>query len=290
MNLEPLIYWAKEREQIRKRKEAGLPQWEWTQDPIFRTFRFCNLRRRDDRVSQWLIKNVFSQQEAFSPWSFIQFTALCRWVNWPPTLQALYEKKLWPRKTLNLTEIGIAIEDRRETQKAWTGAYTVVPPKGTGLQKGLAIASVIIGENLTLIKKPLLASFETQSIQKVWEALKQARYQGGFMAGQTVADWTYTPLLCNATDLYTWAPMGPGSIRGYSRLLGLPLKQKPANMEVWCETLQSWRAVLIKELGAEYEDLTLHDLQNGLCEVSKYAKVKDGTGRPRAKYRPEMAY
>lgn len=290
MNLEPLIYWVKEREQIRKRKAAGLPQWEWTQDPIFRTFRFCNLRRKDDRVSQWLIKNVFSQQEAFSPWSFIQFTALCRWVNWPPTLRALKEEKLWPRKNLDLVAIGKAIEKRRETQKAWTGAYTVYPPKGTDLPKGSAIATVVAGTNLIAIKKPLLASLETQSAQKVWEVLKTAKCFASFMAGQAVADWTYTPLLCNATDLYTWAPMGPGSIRGYNRIQGFPLKQKPPSMEIWCKTLQDWRAVLIKELGPEYEDLTLHDTQNALCEISKYKKVVEGSGRPRSRYKPETAY
>jgi len=290
VNLEPLIYWAKEREQIRKRKAAGLPQWEWTQDPIFRTFRFCNLRRKDDRVSQWLIKNVFSQQEAFSPWSFIQFTALCRWVNWPPTLQALRDEKLWPRKTLSLINVGLAIEERRETQKAWTGAYTVVPPKDTGLNKGLAISTVVIDKNLTLIKKPLLASFETQSVQRVWEVLKTARYMGGFMSGQVISDWTYTPLLCNATDLYTWTPMGPGSIRGHNRLLGLPLKQKPASMEAWCEMLQGWRKVLIQELGSEYEDLDLQSCQSALCETDKYLRVKSGEGRPRSRYKPETSY
>jgi hypothetical protein len=34
------------------------------------------------------------------------------------------------------------------------------------------------------------------------------------MAGQVVADYTWTPLLHEATDLYTWAPWGRGRSGG----------------------------------------------------------------------------
>ena len=50
-----LIDFTNERELIRKRKEAGLTVL--TDDEILGKYRFCNVRRRDDRVTAWLLKN-----------------------------------------------------------------------------------------------------------------------------------------------------------------------------------------------------------------------------------------
>ena len=49
----PLFYWVAERERIRVRKESGQP-FPWTDDPILATYRFCNVRREDDRVTIWV--------------------------------------------------------------------------------------------------------------------------------------------------------------------------------------------------------------------------------------------
>jgi hypothetical protein len=108
------------------------------------------------------------------------------------------------------------------------------------------------------------------------------------MAGQVVADLTYTPLLRGAYDLLTWAPQGPGSRRGFNRLLGRPLKAKIPEAE-WSERLQGWREQVAEatELG---DSLNLMDLQNCLCETDKYLRVKNGEGRPRSRYKPETAY
>jgi hypothetical protein len=112
---------------------------------------------------------------------------------------------------------------------------------------------------------------------------------GTFMAGQVTADWSYTSLLSWAPDLLTWAPQGPGSRRGFNRLLGRLLSQRIAEDE-WLDQLQRWRSALIAVLGPEYESLTLMDVQNSLCETDKYLRVKYGEGRPRSTYKPETAY
>ena len=109
------------------------------------------------------------------------------------------------------------------------------------------------------------------------------------MAGQVVDDWTWTPLMKDALDHYTWAPMGPGSVRGFNRLKGLPLGKKPLRI-IWLTQLQYWRSVVIEALGPSYADMTLMDIQNILCEVDKYLRVQAGQGRPRAKYKPETAF
>ena len=109
------------------------------------------------------------------------------------------------------------------------------------------------------------------------------------MAGQIVDDWSWTPLLSDASDTNLWAPQGPGSVRGFNRLKGLPLKTRHKEEE-WCQQLQIWRKGIIDVLGSEYESMDLMSCQNTLCELDKYLRTKNGEGRPRSKYRSETAF
>lgn len=53
------LYWifAARRQEIFERRVAGRPA-PWTDDPILRQFKFCNVYRAADRVSQHLIRHV----------------------------------------------------------------------------------------------------------------------------------------------------------------------------------------------------------------------------------------
>src|SRR5216683_6747046 len=53
------LYWyfAAERQRMFERRVAGEP-WPWTDDPILREFKFCNVYRAADRVSQYMISDV----------------------------------------------------------------------------------------------------------------------------------------------------------------------------------------------------------------------------------------
>jgi hypothetical protein len=113
---------------------------------------------------------------------------------------------------------------------------------------------------------------------------------GQFLAGQIVADLTYTPLLAKANDLYTWAPLGPGSRRGFNRLMKIkPIKKWPQYTD-FLERLLEWRTMIILKLGSEYNDLTLMDCQNILCEYDKFCRAKSGEGRPKSYYKPEWRF
>ena len=62
-HLEDLVYWIKERQAIHERRKAGQPP-PWTKDEILRTYRFCNVRREDDRVTRWIHENWLRPNEA----------------------------------------------------------------------------------------------------------------------------------------------------------------------------------------------------------------------------------
>lgn len=50
--VEQFFWLARERYQIKLRKDAGLPRPEWTTDPLLSKYHFCNVFRADDRVSR----------------------------------------------------------------------------------------------------------------------------------------------------------------------------------------------------------------------------------------------
>ena len=293
-----LLYWALEREQIRLQKLAGLPP-PWTKDPILTKYRFCNVRRRDDRVSQWLLNYAYHHDAFISQYVFIQWVALCRWVNWPPLLRELLAAGLVGPDHIDLATIGNAIDDRVKLgAKSWTGAYMVRAPsknKYPGVGKGQFVAETVVGalrdQDVFMRMMMALPEKSLRRAQEVWEVLCSVPNWGSFMAGQVVADLSYTPILEGATDLNTWAPQGPGSRRGFNRLLRRPLYNKIDPNE-WSDRLQYWREDLIGAFGrSEYAySLTLMDVQNCLCEVDKYLRVKAGEGRPRSTYKPETEF
>ena len=47
--LKRLAYFVVERDEIRQKKEAGV-EAPWTEDEILATYRFCNIRRKQDRT------------------------------------------------------------------------------------------------------------------------------------------------------------------------------------------------------------------------------------------------
>jgi hypothetical protein len=292
--LQPLLYFVKERERIRQRKAEWVPSQAamgapFTKDPILATYRFCNVRRRDDRVSRWLIQNVLAQNNVdilLLP-AFLEFSAWCRWCNWPPTIKAVMDAELYPVEKIDWRRVGKLVDTLGKKQKVWTGAYMIRASSEPGAKKGKFISEQVIGKHFRRKVPELIDLLRAgATYQIVWEALREIPNFGSFMAGQVAGDWTYTPLLAGAPDLKTWAPMGPGSIRGFNRIIGSEKLTKRPSEELWQEKLVLWRQRIIDKLGAQYENLTALDVQNILCETDKFLRVKNGEGRPRAKYTP----
>jgi hypothetical protein len=285
-NWSPIVSWIKAREQLRLTKELGGPR-PWTLDPILDKYRFCNVRRKDDRVSQWLLKNAFRQVHAATP-ETLMVTALFRWINWPPTIRDLLAEPWFgfaPVK--NLDRIAKFLNDRSKAGvKTWTGAFMIRPnnTKGSGGQKGDFVVKTVVGGMLPAMPDLFLA-LGNRHRNVVHHELTKIYGWGSFMAGQVVDDWSWTPILPHALDTNTWAPMGPGSIRGLNRLLKQSLG-KSFTEDEWCWNLLQIRGAVALDV----PNITLMDIQNCLCEFDKYERVRLGEGRPKSLYKPEEAY
>jgi len=249
----PLWHWTREREAIRVRKEGGDP-FPWTDDPILATYRFCCVRREDDRVTRWVRKNL---RERFTGHSALWWM-LCasRVVNWPDSLAELIATPgAWPsHDDFTPQRMGEVLQARADRgEKVWTGAYVITAPSEKGAKKAQFVADVTLG--------------------KIWAS--RASFEGVF-ARHT------PPLLAGAVDIDTWAAAGPGTIRGLNRLHGRPtdfaLPQSRA-----MEEIRTIFALTEEKTGVAID---LSDVPNMLCETDKYLRVMLGEGKPRALYVP----
>lgn len=263
--LPTLLHWISEREAIRLKKESGEKK-PWTTDPILKSYRFCNVRRKDDKVTRWLESNWYDYWE--HP-NFIGAMTLSRLINEPNTLGTMgfpaYEWNDYAKVVKELRETGVRI---------FNPAY-IVSTCGEKMDKVDYVFRVAQEANKI---KPRMS----ESLQSYANRLMQVRGLGaGFLAAQVVADVKYTPLLNTtvAVDWHSWCLPGPGSKRGLNRLLNQDLEANWAT-----PTFQKYVWELTKEVNSKLA-LQLHaqDVQNCLCEFDKYVRAKKG-GRPKQTY------
>ena len=280
----PLWHWTREREAIRVRKEGGDP-FPWTDDPILATYRFCCVRREDDRVTRWVRKNL---RERFTGHSALWWM-LCasRVVNWPDSLAELIATPgAWPsHDDFTPQRMGEVLQARADRgEKVWTGAYVITAPSEKGAKKAQFVADVTLGKIWASRAsfEGVFARHTPPTMRDVHQELMQFDGWGPFMAYQAVVDMRFTPLLAGAVDIDTWAAAGPGTIRGLNRLHGRPtdfaLPQSRA-----MEEIRTIFALTEEKTGVAID---LSDVPNMLCETDKYLRVMLGEGKPRALYVP----
>lgn len=285
-----LTYFVDERELVRQRKLMGHPA-PYTDDPILSKYKFTNVRRRDDRVSQWVIEHVINPYAA-DPHLWFALT-LCRLINWPPTLRVLLDEGLLigDLRHFKAEEFVATLEGLKQVNRVVYGnAYMLYPTKkNPGGNKSRAVADYIIAD---IIKHADSIQLEVDvgcCIEEIVKAMSECFGISSFMAGQVAADLTYAPQqLGKAHDLYSYAPIGPGSSRGlnylYDRKPFASWKQPEFNA-----ALIEVRRQLIQQM-PWVSTTTLHDIQNVMCEFSKYCRVLKGEGAPKQLYKPTTEF
>lgn len=266
---EELFFWfVKERENVRISKEAGESK-PWTTDKILQSYRFCNIRRMDDKVSKWLMYNWWKPYKHSK--YIIPAIALGRFLNKIETLNVIGFPKKWDPNGLKkllrkMRDNGVAV---------FNGAYIVRGNDGED-----KIASVVDYYVQPLIDDPL--DVDTSSMFNTWSALKERHGYGSFMSGQVVADMRWA-LDGTWEDKMTWAPYGPGSMRGMNRLHERPVDYVCSGM--FLEELRGLIGKCLKKLPIGItKRLEAHDYQNCLCEFDKYCRAFYKEGTPKQLY------
>lgn len=260
-----------EREEIRLRKEAGKPK-PWTKDPILQKYKFCNIRREDDKVTRWIASN-WRTTYATDPNLWFAMV-IARFVNWPDSLDLLdYPHDGWTaaygRKFRRIME---------RSGKTWGSAYMIRSAVGSK-------AEYLARDVLTPMweKEFLLRPKSSDSLWVYHARLENCYGMGSFLAAQVVADLKYAPPLKNAPDWHAFAASGPGSLRGLNRLVGRDKDARWLSGD-WIFELRRAQFALNARLPKPWAFLHAQDVQNCLCEWDKYERARLGEGRPKTLY------
>jgi hypothetical protein len=266
-----------ERENVRLLRETGA-QPPWTSDPILRAFRFTNIRREDDYVTRWYANN-WRTPHADDPDAWFA-SYVCRVVNEPATLERLGYPVPWDEKRF-LATLG---QPNPGGEPLYRAAYMI---RSTSEFKGQSKAAYLAAMQLTPAweKRSWVRPVLGDSLQSFYTRLTSLYGLGSFLSAQIVADVKFIRPLCDAPDWKSFAASGPGSRRGLNLLRGFPMDAAWSEDE-WRLSLNRLIEAVAPTLLAQSIDLSAQDLQNCLCEVSKWLKARNGTGRPKQKYIP----
>ena len=280
------VHWAVTRDLIRHRREADeiakalgeTPQGPpWSDDEILNAHRFCNVSREDDRTTRWIKTNIRDPfNEEASPEVLFQAICLARFVNLPSTLgELLANGSLSPGGVILEKVVETVCELQETGQKSFSAAYMV---RSETNKESLAYGKGKIAYICMILDKTRLPRAKTR--EGFVEELSTQYGWGTFMAGQVAADATYTHLLADAPDHLTWAPLGPGAMKGMNRALGRPINAS-ISQEEYLRVGRQQMEMLPPEL-VMGRNLTLHDVASNVnCETSKYLRIKHGEGTTR---------
>lgn len=273
MRTKDLVRFIKARERHRAARIAGTKILR--PDPIIREFRFCNVRRNDDRVTKWIHENFFAKWRGSD---FLWFALVAaRLFNNEPTLAVIFDdilpfKPERMRKTLH--------KRAAAEQKNFNAAY-IVSTNGMTMNKVDYVIDRVL-QPLWDKRHKLTAMLDTGQLANAHLVLSGEQGLGSFMAAQVLADLKYAHPV-RWTDFNTFAASGPGSKRGLNRVMNFGTDSP------WREDAFRARLALLRdEVNAklDMEPLTAQDIQNCLCEFDKYERARTGEGRPKQKYTP----
>jgi hypothetical protein len=283
------LYWyfASERQAAFERRVAGDPA-PWTDDPILQTFKFCNVFRAADRVSQYMIRDVcYHDEDCGSEDRLFQIVAF-RTFSRPETWRAVREL-LGRYPTLDDLGSGAftaALEQAKAANGGlYTGAFILCATDAYG-QSAKHLNHVELWRHMLLeddLGPRLLAA---ESLREVYGLLHAYPLMGDFMSYQTAIDLNYSALVNFSENEFTQA--GPGALRGIKKAFEDLGDYTPTDVILWMVDNQ---ASEYERLGLPFNGLwgrPLHaiDCQGLFCELDKYCReaVPDLTsGRKRIK-------
>jgi hypothetical protein len=260
------FYWITERHNIFLRRQRGEPK-PWTSDPILQQYKFTNPYRENDRGTVWLREN-FLEPHRDDDLDLVAFN-ICwyRMYNWWGTGKLLGWQTEWDAERIK-EKLNLA---RDFGNQVFTGAHIVYSPPNLG--KVEAITDVCLAL-YNLREATAACARSSRSLQQTFNHLQQVHCVGGFMGYEMVTDMRHTRLLEDATDIMTWANIGPGAARGLRRL------QLPVRVE-------SMRGLLersVDYMSKDFPPLEMREIEHSLCEFDKYARVLNHEGAPRSKF------
>jgi hypothetical protein len=294
LDAEPFFYWINERHKIYLRRKSG-NSGPWTDDPILRDYRFCNVFRELDTVTIWIEENIRKPYAKHHNLWFL--LAMARNTNWPGTLRQLLRETALPDEFDYDQWKSIYTGRQANGLKTFGNAYLITNGGKSMPKEDFVFTHVLkpiwdatrAGESRDFdeLFDPAVNGGTQYSLEQVWKWFRNYNGFGPFIAYEVVTDLRWTRYLRNAPDIMTWANAGPGALRGLNRLAGriadAPLRQQTAL------ALMRGLLAVANDVGSPLGNhipgsLEMRDIEHSLCETDKYLRAKTGEGRPKVTY------
>lgn len=259
MTNKQLFYnWIVEREKVRLNKETGM-QPPYTDDIVLQTVRFTNINRENDKVTKYIRSRVKSDK-----YLYVNLT-VCRLINYIPYLDNI--------EFMNDSNAGnffVQLEAAILTNKARYGKYlgnAYLVTNGRNYTHPVYY-SILRAVRLVHSNSELLLAAKT--CKEVFDIITDIHMIGSFIGNQIVQDAKNTvgSNIYNAADKFTFTSHGQGSLRG----INVYFEKK-----ITAKHFMTHLAQVYSETCAELHDrkdileqLDYHNIQNCLCEYSKY--------------------
>lgn len=294
-NIERFFELARERYKIHLLRAAGVPRGQWTTDPVFQEYRFCNTHRELDRTTVWCRENVRERHPDSVAKTILNIVAF-RWFNRIETGERLLREGLfdeWDARVAHGALLGVS--------PVVTGAYLIKTPSGMSKLQGVVWCIENFRtqhlDHVAACLDPGLGNWLLpNSLEDACELLMEVPYLGGFMAHQIVADLKYTSVLRDASDRLEWAFPGPGTARGLGRIFMNDPGFFNRNSDRDRAAMQELLKVLIAHArgtpGLWPEDWLaweMSDISNWCCEYDKYMRVTVDGARMKQRFNPRAA-
>jgi hypothetical protein len=269
------LYWhyASQRQAMFERRIAGNPP-PWTDDPILTGYKFCNVYRAADRVSQYMIRDVCYHDEdctlqdrVFQIVAFRTFSKIDTWrtvrdnLGRYPTLDDL------------ATGAFTAALDHAAAVNGglYTGAFILCATDAYG-QGRKHLNHVELWRHMFLADDLADRVLDATSLRHVYELLHGYPLMGDFMSYQTAIDINYSALLNFSENEFTQA--GPGALRGIRKCFVDLGDYSPTDVIMW---MLEHQAEELNRLELPFRGLygrPLHaiDCQGLFCETDKYCR------------------
>lgn len=269
----------------------------WSEDKIFQDYKFTNVYRCLDRVSQYLIKEVICKKGNYSEKDIIWRILLFKHFNKIETWKLLEKKFNDITYDDSFDQISKYLDSLKDTvlySNAYMLTSSFMKKKSTMDMYGIKIGSSKAFSYMKILnfylKKENYSSIilKSSSLEDLYRNLIKINTVGNFLAMQYSIDLNYSEVF--NFDENEFIIPGPGAIRGIDRCFnGQKRIQDYVEIIKWVqENLDS----LLEEKGYNVRFLpnrkpTLIDVQNIFCETDKYMRgigsIQEGVNGKRIK-------
>jgi len=247
-----------------------------TDDPILQEYKFTNVYRASDRVSQYLIKNViYRDLDRYAPEDVLLRILVFKVFNRIETWEYLNKYLDVRVNTYNVERLSKLLTKRQKDYPIFSNAYMMA-----GSHVRYADIKTKHQVWLQMIEDEFIQGrgfekvLEAKSMSEVYSQLRDYPLIGDFLAYQYTIDFNYSPYLNFDEDSFVKA--GVGAVRGIKKCFlsfGNNFEDAIYYIHDHFEELQErYGYTAFRPLPGRKPKLI--DLQNCFCETDKYLRAK----------------